>query len=397
MDWFCGAGGTSQGAHAVPGVRVTSARTTGSGRSNPTGRTSRTPPLPGRHPRGAGVGWPVTDIFWASPECTNWSIAREAAQLREGLQGDLWTCTPRSRRKSSRAQRSRRRPRTAEEEARALMEEVPLYLRGVHRAGRPGKAGVVENVTDVRAWDEWDRWVARSIRSGHRTKVIALNSMHADPRAVHRAPQSATAYTSGTGISRLGRTPDWDKWLRPRAWCSGCGMCVQAIQVFKTPGRDMGRYRQQYVYRCPTACRNQIVEPEVLPAAVAIDWSIPGSGSATGPEPLADKTLARIEAGLDEVLPARTDRSCPRRHVAGCGDQRLRANAGRTTRENDALMVPPLIVPVEGREGKKPAAQRATAHQTTRNESRAGMAAVHRRTPRWRIGGPVGRWSARRR
>ena len=61
----------------------------------------------------------------------------------------------------------------------------------------------------------------------------------------------------------------------------------------------MGRYRAQYLYRCPkVSCRGQIVEPEALPAAAVIDWSNLGTriGDRTGP--LSPKTIARIEAGL---------------------------------------------------------------------------------------------------
>ncbi|MGW4807185.1 hypothetical protein [Kitasatospora sp. NPDC004272] len=97
----------------------------------------------------------------------------------------------------------------------------------------------------------------------------------------------------------LDRTPDWDKWLRPHAWCTTCQRWVRAVQVFKKPGADMGRYRQQYVYRCPhTTCRHQAVEPPVLPAASIIDWALPGQRIGDRIKPLATKTLARIEAGL---------------------------------------------------------------------------------------------------
>src|SRR5215470_7806989 len=76
----------------------------------------------------------------------------------------------------------------------------------------------------------------------------------------------------------LGRDPDWDRWLRPLAWCPACEQQVRAVQWWKRPGADMGRYRAQYLYRCPHhACRGQVVEPAVLPAAAAIDWALPGT------------------------------------------------------------------------------------------------------------------------
>ncbi|MFD6414009.1 DNA cytosine methyltransferase, partial [Nocardia asteroides] len=287
MDWFCGAGGSSQGADAVPGVRVQRA-------ANHWERAieSHSANFPqADHYRGdireAPVEkWPVTDIFWASPECPQWSNARgKRRDFDTSLQPDLF---------------GESGPSEEVERSRALMEEVPMYLRGVIQRGGLVKAGVVENVIDVRAWDQWDRWVGEIRALGYDTRLIALNSMHADPRSVHRAPQSRDRLYLAYWHRTLGRAPQWDKWLRPRAWCPGCDTWIHAVQVFKTPGRDMGRYRQQYVYRCPsTACRNSVVEPEVLPAAAAIDWSIPGQRIGDRAKPLADKTLARIQAGLE--------------------------------------------------------------------------------------------------
>ena len=390
MDWFCGAGGSSQGMHSIPGVRMERAanhweRAIESHAANfPTVDHYR-----GDIREAPVETWPVTDIFWASPECPQWSNARgKKRDFDASLQGDLFDGFG---------------PTEEEERSRALMEEVPMYLRGVQQRGGLVKAGVVENVVDVRAWDQWDRWLGELHKLGYETRVIALNSMHADPRTVHKAPQSRDRLYVAYWHRSLGRTPDWDKWLRPRAWCTGCDTWVQAVQRFKQPGRDMGRYRQQYVYRCPNAaCRNQIVEPETLPAAVAIDWALPGQRIGDRAKPLADKTLARIQAGLDKF-------ARPMMVPAG-GTWRNDATpvtdpmATRTTRENDGLAVPPfitelrggssvravtdplgtvatsgghhglavppLLIPVEGRDGKEPgSANNPLRTQTARNET----------------------------
>ena len=364
MDWFCGAGGSSQGAHAVPGVDVALA-------ANHWARAidSHEANFPNAsHYRGdirqAPVDrWPVADIFWASPECTNWSIAKgKQRSFDQAMQGTLLDLLN---------EQADDEQATPEEESRALMEEVPLYLRGVIERGGLVKAGIVENVVDVRAWSEWDRWIGEIHAMGYRTRVIALNSMHADPRSVHRAPQSRDRLYVGYWHQSLGRTPDWDKWLRPAAWCPGCDTTVRAVQVFKTPGRDMGRYRQQYVYRCPNVrCRNQVVEPEVLPAAVAIDWTLPGQRIGDRVKPLAAKTVARIEAGLRKFA-----RPVPMLVPSGGTWRDSAVSVGepmptRTTRENDALMVPPLLVPVEGRDGKDAgSANHPMRTQTARNET----------------------------
>lgn len=356
MDWFCGAGGSSQGMHSVPGVRME--RAANHWERAIESHAANFPDVD--HYRGdireAPVEkWPVTDIFWASPECPQWSNARgKKRDFDLSLQGDLFEGFG---------------PPEEVERSRALMEEVPMYLRGVVERGGLVKAGVVENVIDVRAWDQWDRWLGEIKKLGYKTRVIALNSMHADPRTVHKAPQSRDRLYVAYWHESLGRTPDWDKWLRPRAWCPDCDTWVQAVQRFKTPGRDMGRYRQQYVYRCPhTSCRNRIVEPETLPAAVAIDWTIPGQRIGDRSKPLAEKTLARIRAGLKKfaqplVVPAggtwRNDATPV-----------TEAMPTRTTRENDALAIPPLLIPVEGRDGKEPASANAPMRtQTARNET----------------------------
>ncbi|MFI1371303.1 DNA cytosine methyltransferase [Streptomyces longwoodensis] len=361
MDWFCGAGGSSQGMHSIPGVRME--RAANHWERAIESHAANFPDVD--HYRGdireAPVDkWPVTDIFWASPECPQWSNARgKRRDFDASLQGDLFDGFG---------------PSEEVERSRALMEEVPMYLRGVQERGGLVKAGVVENVVDVRAWDQWDRWLGEIRKLGYRTRVIALNSMHADPRTVHKAPQSRDRLYVAYWHESLGRTPDWDKWLRPRAWCPGCEQWVQAVQRFKDPGRDMGRYRQQYVYRCPnTACRNQVVEPETLPAAVAIDWTLPGQRIGDRTKPLAEKTLARIQAGLKKFARPITLEAAGNTFERRPGVRTWPVDAPittQTTTATKALAVPPLLIPVEGRDGKEPAPANAPLRtQTARNET----------------------------
>lgn len=363
MDWFCGAGGSSQGLHQIPGVTVARA-------ANHWARAIETHQL--NFPdadhwtgdiRDAPVSrWPACDIFWASPECPQWSNARgkardfdwKAAYL-EGLEKWVEDTTPLT---DEEAERSR-----------ALMDEVPYYLAGVQRRGGCVLAGVVENVVEVRAWSEWDRWLSDIRNLGYHTRVIAFNSMHASGTRTPRAPQSRDRLYVAYWHKSLGRTPDWDKWLRPMVWCPSCETAVQAVQAWKRPGNDMGRYRTQYVYRCPrTSCRNQVIEPDALPAAAAIDWSLPGQRIGDRAKPLADKTMKRIETGLDKfarplVVPAGGTWRTEATSVAG-------PFPARTTRENDGIAIPPLLVPVEGRDGKEPrSANDPLRTQTARNET----------------------------
>jgi DNA (cytosine-5)-methyltransferase 1 len=189
------------------------------------------------------------------------------------------------------------------------------------------------------------------------------------------APQSRDRLYVAYWHESLGRDPDWDKWMRPAAWCESCDEQVTAVQVFKRRGQDMGRYRSSYVYRCPrTSCRNAVVEPAVLPASAAIDWTIEaqriGDRKQTDakPEGLAPATVARIRAGMAKYWE-------PLLVPAG-GTWRTAAApvsapfAARTTRETDGLALPPLFVPVEGRDGKVASPGTAPMRaQTTRRET----------------------------
>lgn len=284
VDFFCGAGGSSQGAHAVPGVEVKLAANHWAQAIESHARNfPDTDHYCGDIRDADMTKLPHGDLLWASPECPQWSQARGKQRdydKQPDLFGDIL-------------------PDEAAERSRALMWDVPRYLDAMARRGRPVLAGVVENVVDVRAWSLWSEWLASIRNLGYRTRLVAINSMHARPRVTPVAPQSRDRLYLVYWSDRLGRDPDWDKWLRPDAWCPTCGRRVRAVQTWKQPGRDMGRYRTQYVYRCPrVGCRNQILEPGVLPAAAAIDWTLPGTRIGDRPEPLKPKTRARIEAGL---------------------------------------------------------------------------------------------------
>ncbi|MGW0334256.1 DNA cytosine methyltransferase [Streptomyces sp. NPDC003011] len=408
MDWFCGAGGSSQGAHAVPGVRVALAAN-----HWPQAIETHAKNFPDVSHfigdiRTAPVWtWPVCKIFWASPECPQWSVARGAVRdFDKTLQGSLFD-------DAELMGEEKAATREEAERSRALMEEVPLYLRSVQERGKLVLAGVVENVIDVRAWDQWDRWLAEFHKLGYRTRLVALNSMHANPRATLWAPQSRDRLYLVYWHKSIGRTPDFRKWLSPKAWCQTCDKEVLAVQRFKNPTKDMGRYRSQYEYRCPhKKCGSRIVEPLVLPAAAAIDWSVLGTKigdrETVGLKPLADKTVARIVAGMkkharpitleaaghtferrpgvrtrpiDQPLTAQTTTATkavayPPQIVPAGGTWRNESSPisdpmpARTTRENDALIVPPLVIPCEGRQGKEAASvENPLRTQTARAES----------------------------
>lgn len=78
----------------------------------------------------------------------------------------------------------------------------------------------------------------------------------------------------------------------PLAWCQACGQDVHSVQTWRN-GRKIGKYKQQYDYRCPnTACRHALVEPYVRAAADIIDWTNTGERIGDRKKPLAASTMA---------------------------------------------------------------------------------------------------------
>jgi DNA (cytosine-5)-methyltransferase 1 len=99
-----------------------------------------------------------------------------------------------------------------------------------------------------------------------------------------------------------------------------------------------------------------------MPAAAAIDWSLPGTRIGDRAVPLKPKTIARIEAGLKRyarpiTLEATKALACPPMMVPAGGTWREDATsvaepmAARTARENDGLAVPPFITVHRGADG----------------------------------------------
>lgn len=335
-DEFAGVGGTSHGASYVPGVEIYAAAN-----HDKHAVDSHTLNFPdARHFQADITKLPVdkmpyAEIFSASPACPAWTTAngvrrefdRANAEVQHLFDLPEDEPDPKVRKKLDEYRRSR-----------LLMKEIPRYLRAMAERGRPVLAGMMENVIQCRLWHEWDDWYGEIVKLGYEIRIIAFNSMHAQPVRALAAPQSRDRLYLAYWHKSLGRRPDFDKWLRPQAWCPSCDERVLAVQVFKKPGADMGRYDAQYVYQCPkVSCRGQRVRPETLPALAAIDPTIPGirigdRGSRKLP-PLAEATLDRIRAGV-------------RRYWA------------------------PLMVPVEGRPGKVAApGLEPPRTQTCRNET----------------------------
>jgi DNA (cytosine-5)-methyltransferase 1 len=220
--------------------------------------------------------FPTTDILWASPECTNHSVAKGIKRQRatNEMLFELDGTRP--------------LPDEAAVRSRATMWDVPRFAEYHHY-----KAIIVENVVDAYRWLPFPHWLGTMESLGYEHEIVWLNSMHAQALGMP-APQSRDRMYVVFWL-KGNRKPDLQKWTRPRALCVTHGV-VSAVQTFKKP-EHWGRYRAQYVYRCPQCAA--IVEPGWLPAASAIDWSIEGTRIGDREKPLSPKTMMRIERGIE--------------------------------------------------------------------------------------------------
>lgn len=325
-DLFAGAGGSSTGMIQVPGIEIVMAANHWKlaievhNLNHPNTDHSHAD-LHKEDPR----FFPRTDILWASPECTKWSQANGKAlpAIEEGLFED-----PLSDEASQRS--------------RLLMFDVLKFAE--HHQYR---VMMIENVVDIATQAQyklaWHVWRQELMKLGYRFRVVSLNSMHAQAFGPP-APQSRdriyiVCWLDGTPA------PDVERILRPRAYCPKCDAIVESQQAWK-PGKTVGRYRQSYVYVHATC--GTTVEPGWLPAAHAIDWSIPGELIGDRLQP---KTRARIAAGIARYW----------------GDPFTLEAAGNTFERHPGVRTWPidevlrtlhtsnskaLAVPVEGRDGK---------------------------------------------
>lgn len=343
-DMFCGAGGSSTGALDVPGITVANAmnhwdRAIETHNTNHPETTHILADISQTDPRYVAR----TDILWASPECTNHSVAK--GQKRVTNQADLFEA---------------HLPDAAAERSRATMWDVPRFAEH-HQY----PLIITENVVDAAKWVMYDAWLMAMRALGYEHRAVYLNSMHAQLGGLP-APQSRDRMY--VFFWRKGNpAPDFAR-LRPQAYCHQCEQVVTAIQAFKKPD-PWGRYRAQYVYRCPSvSCRNSVVEPAWLPASHAIDWSIRGQRIGDRTRPLAEKTMRRIQAGLNKY--GRGNGPLIVNHLSGSDNSRTAPVTSPLRTLAAGGMHESLLVPVEGRDGKEARSiHEAMRTQTTRNET----------------------------
>lgn len=267
-DLFCGAGGSSQGA-VDAGAEVRMALNhwklaIETHNSNFPATDHDCADISASNPR----RYPTTDILIGSPECVNHSLAKGVK--RPTRQASLFESAA---------------PDPAAERSRATMWDIPRFAE-VHTY----RMIIVENVPDARSWVMWDAWIMAMTLLGYAYRCVYFNSMFAWPTPQSRDRMYVVFWRKGN------RAPDLD--FFPPAWCATCEQDVESVQSWKNPGKAAGKYKQQYVYRCP-ACAAQ-VEPYYYAAWNAIDWKLPAPRIGDRKRPLKEKTLARIRYGLEK-------------------------------------------------------------------------------------------------
>jgi DNA (cytosine-5)-methyltransferase 1 len=267
-DLFCGAGGSSTGA-ADAGARIRMAlnhwdlaiRT--HNENHPQADHDCTD-ISACNPN----RYPSTTILIASPECVNHSLSKGVKRKSRQL-----SLLPNGQ------------PDPAAERSRATMWDVVRFTER-HRY----QLVIVENVVEAHSWELYEEWIAAMRKLGYESKEVFLNSQFCWPTPQSRDRMYVVFWRKGN------RAPDLD--YRPLARCEPCDQDVHGVQCWKNPMKPWGKYKQQYVYRCPR-CATQ-VHPYYYGAYTAIDWSIQAERIGDRRKPLAANTLARIRYGLEK-------------------------------------------------------------------------------------------------
>lgn len=233
---------------------------------------------------------PAARVLFASPSCKDHSMANAQKQYARGPQMSLFGDEEGD-------------VRFANSERSRVSMMAPLRYAAKHAP----ELVFVENVVEVCHWGPdrdgstflwwWKEWE----RLGYEHRILSLNSQFLPPTPQSRDRVYVICWKKGNAA------PDLE--FRPRAYCTSdvcSGKLVDAVQIWKGDvakgrlGQPVGKYRQQYDYRCPE-CRAP-VHPAAWPAYSVIDWSNLGiriaDRAALGMRPLAQRTIERIARAL---------------------------------------------------------------------------------------------------
>jgi DNA (cytosine-5)-methyltransferase 1 len=241
---------------------------------------------PKQHPR--------TRIFLGSPACDDFTQAKtHKTKLLHEQQMRLFYEDEREREKA-----------IAERQKRATMWNVIDFI-AAHRY----QIGAIENVVDVHRWGMFDEWVNDLRNLGYNYKMLYLNSMFFhDLNGVEGIPPAPQSRDRWYCVFWRKGTPAPDLEFRPLAPCPNCGRDVRAVQIWKNPERQYGKYgikTGSYYYGCPTCTEKYNGRLRPLPlhpyyycGLNALDLSIPIQRVADFKKPISANSRARIAAGL---------------------------------------------------------------------------------------------------
>lgn len=353
-DLFCGAGGSSLGMHHAGDVEVVLALNhwrlaIETHAANFPDTAHDCTDVSATDPR----RYRSTTVLWASPSCSNHSLAK-GQKRRHDAQRELFGKAIADD--------------DAAERSRATMFDVPRFAEY-----HDYEAIIVENVVDVRHWRLYDAWLHAMHLLGYDHREVYFNSMfaHLDPAAVRHAHDYAPQSRDRIYIvfwKRGNKAPDLE--FRPRGWCAKCAADVEAVQAWKNNGRSAngrrwGRYRQQYVYRCP-ACAAEVV-PYHFAAWNAIDWALPAERIGDRARPLQPRTMERIRKGLEKY--GNTWLILDTAYAAGDRARPMLAALPTQTGRQSLGMVAPQLVSVNDYDDRTiPVVERPMGTQTTQNK-----------------------------
>lgn len=273
---------------------------------------------------------PRTDILWASPICTEVSPA--GGTKAPSKQHDLF-------------QEHGHIPAVAFDRTRVTFWEV-VRAAEIHRY----KYVLIENVVESSTrWELFDVWLTAMRTLGYNAQFISVSAAHVGDTTNPNAPQLRDRMYIAFNRHDM-PAPDVDP--RPTSWCPSCNQLVPGVQWWKQHhphgprGRRIGKYGAQYHYVCPE-CRTR-VDPLVMPAAAAIDWTDLGERIGDRKRPLAAKTMARIRMGAELVRSGQVGFSMANGGRAKPIDLTSDPMRTWTTAESEAMALHPLVVAAAG-------------------------------------------------
>lgn len=142
---------------------------------------------------------------------------------------------------------------------------------------------------------------------GYEIQILCVSAAHVGGEDNPNAPQLRDRIY---WVARRRGMKPFDLDPRPASWCDTCGV-VEGVQWWKPlnpksrtwKGQRAGKYGQQYLYVCPAG--HGRVEPLIMPAGAAIDWTDLGTRigdrAELGMRDLAASTLRRVAMGLEMI------------------------------------------------------------------------------------------------